>query len=64
MFIYHNKDQDEYHAFNNLKRLSEGTGINYENLSYWFIRENKKRVDRDNWVIVRTELVKRKGSKK
>lgn len=63
MYIYHNKTIDEYYAFNNLARLSDDTGINYENLKYWFVREKRLRVDDMDWVIVKTDLVKRKGSK-
>jgi len=63
MYIYHNTEIDEYYSFNNLVRLSEETGINYDNLSLWFIRQKKVRIERDNWVIVKTELIKRKGSK-
>lgn len=63
MYIYHNKKIDEYFAFNNLARLSDGTGINYENLKYWFVKEKKMRVDDVEWVIVKTDLVKRKGAK-
>ena len=63
MYIYHNKELDEYYAFNNLARLSDHTGISYDNLKHWFVREKKHRIERDNWVIVKTKLVKRKGSK-
>lgn len=63
-YIYHNKKADDYWAFNNLARLSESTGINYENLKYWFVREKLLRVDNDDYVIVKVKLVKRKGSKK
>lgn len=62
-YIYHNKKIDDYWVFNNLARLSDATGINYENLKYWFVRQKETRVDRDDWVIVKTELVKREGSK-
>ena len=63
MYIYHNKKLDEYYAFNNLARLSDDTGINYDNLKYWFVREKKSRVDNQEWIIIKTELVKRKGAK-
>lgn len=63
MYIYHNTEINEYYAFNNLRRLSEDTGINYDNLCHWFSREKKQRVERENWIIIKTELIKRKGSK-
>lgn len=64
MYIYHNKKLDEYYPFNNLARLSDETGINYSNLKHWFTREKLLRKDTEDWVIVKCELVKRKGSKK
>lgn len=63
MYIYHNKKIDEYFAFNNLARLSDDTGINYDTLKHWFVREKKTRVDDHEWTIVKTDLVKRKGAK-
>ena len=63
-YIYHNKKIDEYWAFNNLARLSEDTGIDYDNLKHNFSRLKKNRINKDDYVIVKTGLIKRKGSKK
>ena len=64
MYIYHNKETDQYYAYNNLKRVEAGTGLNYNTLCHWFMKEGKERVDRENWVLVKVELERRKGAKK
>lgn len=63
IYIYHNIETDEYYPFNNLSRLSAGTGLSYDTVCDWFIRRKLERVEKDNYKVIKAELVKRKGSK-
>lgn len=43
MYIYHNKETDEYYKFGNKKELSEATGISRNTLVNWFSRKTTKK---------------------
>jgi len=53
MYIYHNKDLDQYLGFGNLKKLCDTTGVKYGMVSRVFSRKKLLRFDKDNYTIVR-----------
>lgn len=60
MYIYHNKETDEYYKFGNKAALSDATGISKNTLSNWFSRKATKvknnRVDDKNGKFVIVKL--------
>lgn len=58
MYIYHNKINDQLLAFSSLKAISINTGINYDTLIYQFSRLKREFYERDEFRVVRTELIR------
>ena len=53
MYIYHNKELDEYRCFSNLSKLCREKGVDYNEVSNIFSRRKLLRYDGDDFVIVR-----------
>lgn len=60
IYIYHNKTNGQLLAFSSLKAISVNTGIGYDTLIYNFSRQSKEFYERDDFKIVKTELIKSK----
>lgn len=65
MYIYHDRINDVYTPYGNLKILADETGISYHTLQNHFTRAKKGRyITKDAEVIVKSQLIKSKVKKK
>lgn len=65
MYIYHDRINDVYTPYGNLKILADETDISYHTLQNHFTRAKKERyITKDAEVIVKSKLIKSKVKKK
>jgi hypothetical protein len=53
MYIYHNKEQDEYHTFSNLRKLCKETGLEENKMYHVFSRKKEKRYNGNQFTIIK-----------
>jgi hypothetical protein len=58
IYIYHDKDIDQYIPFTALTTLSDATGMNIETLSYQFTRKKRASYEKNGIKIIKTELIR------